>query len=117
MAKNVLSMKELNKTDQEPVVEKERFPKYFVKPPCFTCPLSPYIMWHHNFRYVTCPVTRNNRDMVTCEKCSLRGDGKMLEKRNNKDRTTNEKQPQKVEKRDKETIPTIGKTYNSDKDG
>lgn len=114
MAKNALSMKEL--TEETKDVERERVPRYWVKQPLFHCPMSPYIMWHYNLIYASCPLARNHRDMGICEKCCLKGDSKKQDKKQTKDTHYNKKETPDVAKREKESIPKIGKTYNSDSD-
>lgn len=42
----------------------------------FYCPLSPYIMWHHNMEYSECPLMPSHRDFPECKSCKLRVDAK-----------------------------------------
>jgi len=110
MSKKPLSLKQLYKSGSVSV-ETDRMPNYITKPPKFSCPLSPYIMWHRNLEYMECPLSPDQRDMGTCAKCKFRGDSKVkIKERKNK---SARKSPPKVEKRHKEPIPKIGKTYTS----
>jgi hypothetical protein len=110
MSKKPLSLKQLHKSGSVSV-ETDRMPNYITKPPKFSCPLSSYIMWHHNLEYTECPLSSDQRDMGTCAKCKLRGDSKAKIK-GKKDKPLKKNFP-KVEKRHKEPIPKIGKTYTS----
>jgi len=112
MSKNPLSLKQLYSSGETVIVETERMPKYITKPPKFSCPLSPYILWHHGMAYKECPIGPDQRDMGTCADCKCRGDSrvKIKDKKRNK---PPKKQVPKVEKRHKEPIPKIGKTYIS----
>lgn len=80
----------------------EGVPNYIVKQPEFYCPISPYIMWHHGFKYKECPINNGQRDMLSCSNCELKG---------NKTRVKYKK-ISKI-KRKHEPIPNIKKTYIS----
>ena len=87
----------------------------FPRPPKakFQCPISTYILWHHNLIYQSCPVCAEQRNMNTCNNCPLRGE---VDKKLHKD--VKEYKPKKateeVERKSKEPIPNIGKTYSSE---
>ena len=102
--RKTLSMKELMSSEEEVVLETERMPKYVVKQPAFSCPLSPHIMWHQNLQYSSCPLAATERDMPECEKCKNRGDSKFKAKSNKKSKPRHKKDTSKVEKRSKESI-------------
>jgi len=74
----------------------------------FSCPLSPYILWHHGLIYADCPLSPSQRDMGVCEKCKLN------EKKTGKYKNKKQKTIPTVERRRKEPIPNIGKTYTSE---
>jgi hypothetical protein len=74
----------------------------------FSCPLSPYISWHHGLKYKECPLSGFQRDMPTCEQCQLN------DKKSEFKRAKPKKQRPSVEKRNKEKTPVIGKTYTSE---
>lgn len=113
--RRVLSIKEVMNADNESfAIENERMPRYIIKPPKFSCPLSPDIMWHHDLQYASCPLCESERDMLECEKCKHRGDGTFKAKRHKKHKHNNKKDRPKVEKSSKESIPKIGKTYVSE---
>ena len=76
---------------------------------CFSCPLSPYILWHHGLTYAECPLAEVQRDMGACERCKLRGKGEFKKAK----RRSKKKTAAPVEKRAKGPIPKIGKTYTS----
>ena len=80
-------------------------PKYIIKEPKFSCGISPYIMWHHNLIYKSCPLIEPQRNMSSCNKCVLN-----LAKSNNKIKDNN---TTIIGKRNKEPIPNIGTTYIS----
>ena len=82
----------MSKNDSSP-------PKFGVKPPKFSCPLSPTIMWHHDLIYKECPLCIGERDMISCEKCQLKKVTKVITR------------PKKKSK--SEVLPKIGKTYSS----
>lgn len=69
----------------------------------FYCPISPYILWHHNLVFKECPMLEKDRDMPSCKRCIF---GENISKKYRKN-------TQKVVKRNKENVPKIGKTYNS----
>ena len=71
----------------------------------FYCPLSPYILWHHGLIYKECPLNASHREMGACKSCCL-NDCKSKKQRKQKSRS-------KIERRKKEPIPNIGKTYTS----
>lgn len=111
--RRTLSIKELMSTEEGSItIEPERMPRYIIVAPTFSCPLSPYIMWHHGLRYASCPVIEAERDMPECTKCIYRGNGKIKSSRNSNQR--HKKSIPKLEKRSNEPIPKIGKTYTSE---
>lgn len=69
----------------------------------FSCPLSPYVMWHKGLIYKECPVHSHERMMGSCENCPLRGE---------KSTKPRQEKPRRKETK-KEEIPTINKTYIS----
>lgn len=71
----------------------------------FTCPVGNNIPWYQGFEYKDCPLNENARDYGQCKHCKLN-----VLKFNSK----NKKDIQVVEKKPKEAIPTIGKTYVSE---
>jgi hypothetical protein len=77
----------------------------------FYCPESPYIAWHRGLIFAECPVSEGDRDMKECEKCPLLGEAKFKSKRSKK---RYKKDIPKLERRGKEPIPSIGKTYTSE---
>ncbi len=79
----------------------------------FNCPISPYIMWDRGLRFKECPICSEERDMIACEKCSNRGDSTVRIKHKKKHQNKRRKDTTKIERRGKEAIPKIGKTYNS----
>jgi hypothetical protein len=93
--------------------QQERMPKYIIKKPKFFCPLSPMLLWHHGLEYKSCPVGPEHRDMVLCEKCKCKGDSKVKTKTSKRHDRGRKKDIPKIEKRSKEPIPKIGKTYTS----
>ena len=80
----------------------------------FYCPESPYIAWHYGLIFAECPVCSEDRDMNECEKCPLRGEGKFKSRKSKKQRY--KKDIPKLERRGKEPIPSIGKTYIGEED-
>jgi hypothetical protein len=108
------TMKELVDSKRSVHIEPTRMPKYIVKKPKFFCSLSPYIMWHHNLMYKECPIGPEHRDMVACEKCKCKGDSKAKTKTSKKGGYRRRKDIPRIEKRSKEQIPKIGKTYTSE---
>jgi len=118
MSKNPLSLKQLHQSDESITIEPERIPKYIIKPPAFSCPVSPDIMWHHGLEYKECPLIEGERDMPSCSNCKLRGDSKAKIKGKKhkplRKNTSPKSEKPKVEKRHKEPIPNIGKTYVSE---
>lgn len=88
--------------------ETNSIPNYITKKPDFYCPVSPYIMWHHNLEYKECPLKKDQRDMGSCANCKLRGDSKVKIKAKPHRDAIN-----KSQKKKKEVIPNIGKTYTS----
>ena len=89
--------------------ETNNAPNYITKKPDFYCPVSPYIMWHHNLEYKFCPLVQDHRDMGACANCKLKGSkvNVKVKKYINKNAT------QKKENKKKEAIPKIGKSYIS----
>lgn len=98
-----------NNNKDEPILNAEHIPKYTTKKPEFSCPVSPHIMWHHGLIYKECPLDSNQRDMATCQKCCLKGNNTIKKKRKK-----SYKNKIKVERRKKEFIPKIRKTYVSE---
>jgi len=90
----------------------ERIPKYLTKKPKFLCPDSPHIMWHHNLVYKECPLASDQRSMDSCDKCHLKGNSTAKSKKK-KRKPYNKKKDLRVEKRKKESILKVGKTYVS----
>lgn len=86
-------------------------PRFSRRKSKFYCPESPSILWHHGLIYAECPFNEENRDMEECENCSLRGKAKFKGGKNKKRRY--KKDISKLERRNKEQIPKIGKTYSS----
>lgn len=80
----------------------------------FYCPESPYILWGHGLIFAECPINKEDRDMRECESCPLRGEAQTYNRKNSK--RNYQKDMSKLEKRSKEQIPNIGKTYTSDHD-
>ena len=87
-----------------------KMPNYITKKPKFSCPLSPYIMWHHGIVYKECPLPEKNRDMGSCADCKLRG---KAQAKGRKSKKVKQKTTPKIERKKKEPIPVIGKTYSS----
>jgi hypothetical protein len=79
-------------------------PQYIVKAPKFQCPISPYIDWHKDLKFIDCPVGRSQRDMGICDRCPLQGE-KVA-----KNKAAGSK-PKRRKK--KEDVPVINKTYVS----
>jgi len=73
----------------------------------FSCPVSPLILWNHGLIYSSCPICPEQRDMGACDNCPLKGQMKQRQK-------VKQKKTIEVERRKKEPIPKIDKTYNSD---
>lgn len=73
----------------------------------FTCPVGTNIPWYCGFEYKDCPLNENSRDYGQCKHCKLN-----VPKFNSKNK--NKKDIQVVEKKQREPIPNIGKTYNSE---
>lgn len=88
-----------------------RRPRMVTRKSKFYCPESPYMAWHHGLIFAECPVRSEDRDMSECESCVLRGEGKFKSRRHKKQRY--KKDIPKLERRGKEPIPNIGKTYTS----
>jgi hypothetical protein len=110
--KKTLSMNEMAATtSEEKEVKKSKPPKYWVKRPDFYCPLAPTIMWHHGMIYAECPLVPGERDMGHCANCELRGEKKKARK---KKKFRNKNNTPHVDKRKKEPVPNIGKTYVSE---
>lgn len=85
----------------------------------FSCPISPHILWHHGLTFKECPLCPEERDMKdSCPNCPLRGEVKFDQKDKQKSSRNNKNKDKKdvpsVEKRSKEPIPKIGKTYSSE---
>lgn len=85
----------------------------------FSCPVSPQVLWFHGLIFKECPLCPEERDMKDyCPNCPLRGEVKFDQKdkqkysKNNKNR--DKKDPSNIEKRNKDPIPNIGKTYSTD---
>jgi hypothetical protein len=97
--------------DESITLGAERMPKYITKKPKFSCPISPHIMWHHGLTYKECPLASDQRDMGSCDRCHLKGDSTAKSKKKRK--KPYKKNKAKVEKRKKEPIPKVGKTYVS----
>lgn len=76
-------------------------PKYIK----FQCPVSPYIDWHKDLKFVECPVARSQRDMGICDRCPLQGE-KLTKKK------VAGSKPKRRQK--KEDVPVINKTYVSE---
>lgn len=74
----------------------------------FFCPESPYIAWHHGLIFAECPASSGDRNSPECKRCPLRG-SEEIERKN--DRRRYKKDIPKLERRGKEPIPNIGKTY------
>jgi len=91
-----------------------RRPRMATRKSKFYCPESPYVLWHHGLVFAECPVCSEDRDMNECEKCPLRGEGKFKSRRSKKQRY--KKDIPRLERRGKEPIPSIGKTYTSKED-
>lgn len=102
------SIKELMTDDETQQVDLERAPKYGVKKLKFSCPLSPYIMWHYELIFASCPVCSAQRDMPSCVNCRYK-EGRQ----GRQERKKQEKTPIVEVKREKASIPKIGKTYHS----
>jgi len=102
--------------DVDIALENERVPNFVIKKPEFSCPISPYIMWHHGMQFGECPLSETERDMGECFKCKLRGNSSFKAKPNKKNRPHRKKSMVKIEKRNKEPIPNIGKTYYSNEE-
>ena len=71
----------------------------------FECPLSPHIMWYAGLSYMECPLVATERDMGACQNCHLRGEVPSGKKQ------SRDKEPEVKQKRKKEEIPKINKTY------
>lgn len=112
MAKNSLSLKQSNKSKKSAGIEPERMPNYLIKPPKFSCPVSPDILWERDLVYTSCPLAPDQRDMGTCANCRLKGESKARVK-SKRDSVQQKVVKQKSEKKKKEQIPVIGKTYVS----
>jgi len=111
------SMKELMTTPKKHQEENDdvpdiRMPNYIIKPPKFSCPLSPYIMWHHDFQYEECPIGDDQRDMSSCGKCPYKSN-KIAYKGSKKEPQKEKKSTPQIVKKEKTAIPKIGKTYVS----
>ena len=79
----------------------------------FNCPISTYILWHHNLIYKECPVVASERDMKNhCEKCPLRG-AVNIQKLHKTEREKEIKSISQEQVKPRESIPKIGKTYTS----
>jgi hypothetical protein len=90
----------------------ERTLKYVTNKPKFSCPVSPYIMWHYGLIYKECPLASEQRDMGVCDKCHLKGDSTTKGKKKRK--RSYSKSKTKIEKIRKEPIPNVGKIYISE---
>lgn len=84
----------------------------------FNCPVAPYIPWHHGLIYKECPVADGERDMSSCSGCPLKGESKVevkdKQKSHKNNRNKDRKETPSTEKRTKDSIPKIGKTYTSE---
>lgn len=72
----------------------------------FSCPVSPYVSWSHNLIFKECPLCPNERDYGTCSGCPLKGEPEYKNKA--------KKNIPSVEKKAKEPLPKIGKTYSTE---
>lgn len=108
--RNVMEGRNMSKQ----TTERSTPPRFGTKKPKFYCPLSPDILWHHGLVYKECPLCEEQRDMPACAKCKLKGESKVKPKYKKKYKNRNKKDIPKVEKRGKEPIPKIGKTYTSE---
>lgn len=99
-----------DKKEKKEEKHEDRQPNYITKAPEFSCPLSTYIMWHRDMRYISCPVNVNNRDMQGCNRCPNKQDPS-YKKEVKKEK---EIRVEMINKK-KGPIPTIGKTYVSPK--
>jgi hypothetical protein len=70
-------------------------------------------MWHHDLKYLSCPIGQHQRDMGTCQKCPCRV-SKIDDKRSINGMEEKKDATSKVSKKRKEAIPNIGKTYSSE---
>jgi hypothetical protein len=66
------------------------------------------VPWFHGLVYKECPLCAEERDMIECERCHLRGESKAKIKYKKKQNKKNA-----FKKNKKEVIPKIGKTYTS----
>lgn len=54
--------------------EKNKPPQYCPWTPKFYCPISPEIPWYKGLVYKDCPVVSEQRDMMHCAECHLKGE-------------------------------------------
>lgn len=75
--------------------------------PNFYCPISPYMLWTHDLIFKDCPMAKDQRDMPECSGCCLNDNKNKFVNKSKKSMT------KQKERRQREKIPTIGKTYTS----